>query len=216
MFRCRGRRVALALADPPPLCCRPRSHEPGADPTTVSWEYLHLVSNPFSIVLVTVGSLAGLAGWLVGSEQLERYGVMSLLLGALFTVPAFVTGLTAADVVEQRTFVEPSLMHAHRSWAIWTIVVLGAEGVFAGFSLFQPDDARLRRFVLVAGLLCAGLVAYTAYLGGRLNHADVSPFAASSETPGPDRAAVVAVLSDAPAVVAPNVASHPKPTDPPR
>lgn len=182
----------------------------------MSWEYLHLVSNPFSIVLVTVGSLAGLAGWLVGSEQLERYGVMCLLLGALFTVPAFVTGLTAADVVEQRTFVEPSLMHAHRSWAIWTIVVLGAEGVFAGFSLFQPDDARLRRFVLVAGLVCAGLVAYTAYLGGRLNHADVSPFASSSEAPGLDRATVAPVAMDVPAAVVLNVASHPQPYDAPR
>lgn len=179
----------------------------------MSWEYLHLVSNPFSIVLVTVGSMAGLAGWLVGSEQLERYGVMSLLLGALFTVPAFVTGLTAADVVEQRTFVEPSLMHSHRSWAIWTIVVLGAEGVFAGFSLFQPDDARLRRFVLVVGLVCAGLVAYTAYLGGRLNHADVSPFASSSQAPGLKRAAVAAVVKDPPR---PDAASHPTPTDPPR
>jgi hypothetical protein len=39
----------------------------------VDWEYLHLISHPFPIVLSIVGSLTGLVGWAARRESLERY-----------------------------------------------------------------------------------------------------------------------------------------------
>ena len=49
----------------------------------MNWEYIHLISHPFSIVLPLVGAAVGLAGWISGRESLERYGVLSILLGGI-------------------------------------------------------------------------------------------------------------------------------------
>ena len=38
----------------------------------VNWEYLHLVTHPFAIVLPIVGAAVGLVGWIAGRDELER------------------------------------------------------------------------------------------------------------------------------------------------
>lgn len=139
-------------------------------PQGPTWEYLHIVAAPFAIVLAVTGALVGVAGWLAGRERLERWGLVALLLAAVTSVPAYVTGLTAADVAAARTFVEPSLVQTHRTWATWTAVASVSVGVFAAFSLLQPGDARLRRFVLVSGVAAAALAGWTAFLGGKIVH----------------------------------------------
>lgn len=139
-------------------------------PQGPTWEYLHIVAAPFAIVLAVTGALVGVGGWIAGRERLERWGLVALLLAAVTAVPAYVTGLTAADVAAARTFVEPSLVQTHRTWATWTAVVSASVGVFAAFSLLQPGDARLRRFVLVSGLAAAVLAGWTAFLGGKIIH----------------------------------------------
>lgn len=136
----------------------------------MSWEYLHLVTHPFPVVLALVGSAAGLCGWAGGREALERYGTLSLLLAGVAAIPAYFTGIAAADTAAARTFVEPSLVQTHRTWATWTTVALVTVGAFAAFSLWQFSDRRLRRLVLVTGLAAAILLAWTSWLGGHIVH----------------------------------------------
>lgn len=138
----------------------------------MSWEYLHLVTHPFAIVLPIVGVAVGLAGWIGGREELERYGLISLLLAAIAAVPSYVTGISTADDVANRTFVEPSLVQDHRTWATWAAIGLVTCGIFAGFSMAQPKDGRLRRFVLLLGALAAALVGFSAFRGGKIVHGD--------------------------------------------
>lgn len=140
-------------------------------PQGPTWEYLHLIANPFALVLTATGAVVGLIGWAIGRESLERWGLLSLLLGGVLAIPAYLTGLTAADVAATRTFVRPSLVQTHRLWATWALVLLLAQGTFAAFALFQPDETRLRRFVLVVGLVAAAVTGWVAYLGGRIVHA---------------------------------------------
>lgn len=153
----------------------------------LTWEYAHLVTNAFPVVLTTAGALVGLAGWLADRAALEKYGVLSLLLAGVVAIPAYFTGLTAADVVGQRTFITPDLIQRHRVWATWTAVVLVSDAAFAGFSLAQPDDRRLRRFVLVLALLTLPLLGWSAYLGGRINHGEQTRDARSAATASPER-----------------------------
>jgi uncharacterized membrane protein len=138
----------------------------------VNWEYLHLVTHPFAIVLPIAGAAVGLAGWVGRREELERYGVISLLLAGIAAIPSYVTGISTADDVAARTFVEPGLVQDHRTWATWAAILLVATGIFAGFSLAQPKDERLRRFVLIVGMLAACLVGYAAYRGGKIVHGE--------------------------------------------
>jgi len=180
-----------------------------------TWEYLHLLAVPFPLALTVAAALVGVAGWIAGREGLERWSVLSLVLAGVLAVPAYVTGLTAADVASARTFVEPSLVQTHRAWATWTVVLLVAQAVFGAFSLLQPGDRRLRRFVVSVGVVAAVLVGWSAYLGGTIVHGPAtdtqriqervggsvppdSPTAPATEgTPGPAGAALDTASPDA-------------------
>lgn len=128
------------------------------------------MTHPFPIVLTLVGTAAGLAGWVAGKATWKRYGILSLLLAGIFALPAFVTGLTAADVVEDRLFVRETLLGQHRVWGIVAMVVLATQSTFATFSLLQPDDDRLRRFVFLVGIASSAVVSYAAFVGGGIVH----------------------------------------------
>lgn len=138
----------------------------------MNWEYLHLVTHPFAIVLPIVGSAVGLAGWVANRDELERYGLISLLIAAVAAIPSYITGISTADEVSARIFVEPGLVQDHRTWATWAAILLVTCGIFAGFSLAQPKDRRLRRFVLIVGVVAAGLVGYSAFRGGKIVHGE--------------------------------------------
>lgn len=133
---------------------------------------IHLFTHPFAIVLVIAGAAVGLGGWAVGAERLERWGIISLLLAGIFAMPSYATGIAAADVVSQRTFIQPSVVQTHRTWATWAAVSLVTSGIFAGFSISQPTDGRLRRFVLLVGALAAVLTGFAANRGGRIQHGE--------------------------------------------
>ena len=138
----------------------------------MNWEYLHLVSHPFAIVLPIVGAAVGLVGWIARREDLERWGVLAILLGGIAAIPSYFTGIAAADDVAQRTFITPSVVQTHRTWATWAAVALATAGIFAGYSIFQPRERRLRRFVLLVAAGSALLTGLAAYRGGLIEHGE--------------------------------------------
>ena len=147
----------------------------------MNWEYVHLISHPFAIVLPIVGAIVGLGGWISRRESLEQYGVLSILLGGVAALPSYYTGIAAADDVAQRVFVAPGIVQDHRTWATWAAVLLVTSAIFAGYSLTQPNEGRLRRFVLLVGAGAALLTALAAFRGGRIEHGEEGE--ASSDTP---------------------------------
>lgn len=150
----------------------------------MNWEYLHLIVHQFPIVLAVAGTGVGLAGWAAGRPEWERFAVIALLLAGAAAIPSYYTGLAAADTAVRRTFVEPGVVEHHRTWATWAAVLLVSVGIFAAFSLWQPEDERLRRFVLVAGVAAAALTGYAAWIGGHIVHGrEPEPEAAAGGTP---------------------------------
>jgi uncharacterized membrane protein len=148
----------------------------------MNWEYLHLISHPFAIVLPIAGAVVGLAGWAVRREELERWGVLAVLLGGIAAIPSYFTGIAAADDVSQRTFVTPGVVQTHRTWATWAAVMLVTAAIFAGYSIFQPRERRLRRFVLLVAAATAALTGYAAFRGGKIQHGELSGTGQPSST----------------------------------
>lgn len=136
----------------------------------MNWEYLHLISHSFPIVLVTTGALVGTAGWLADRERLERWAILAFLVGGAFVIPAYLTGLAAADVVGQRMFVQPDEIQRHRTMATFAAVPLLVAAILAGFSMAEPGDRRLRRFVILVAWVAAAVTAYAAFLGAGIQH----------------------------------------------
>lgn len=138
----------------------------------MNWEYLHLISHPFAIVLPIAGALVGLVGWIARREELERWGVLAILIGGAAALPSYFTGIAAADDVAQRTFVTPSAVQTHRTWATWAAVLLITAAIFAAYSILQPRERRLRRFVLLIGTAAAFLTGLAAFRGGLIEHGE--------------------------------------------
>ena len=138
----------------------------------MSWEYLHLISHPFAIVLPIAGAAVGLVGWIAGRAELERWGVLAVLLGGVAAVPSYFTGIAAADDVAQRIFVTPSVVQTHRTWATWAAVLLVTAAIFAAYSIVQPRERRLRRFVLLMAVAAAMLTGFAAFRGGMIEHGE--------------------------------------------
>lgn len=138
----------------------------------MTWEYLHLISHSFPIVLFVTGVAVGIAGWLAGREELEEWALLAFLVGGAFVVPAYLTGLAAADVVADRTFVRPGEIQRHRTWATFASVPVVAAAILAGFAFAERKDRRLRRFVILVGAAAAGLVGFAASLGARIQHGE--------------------------------------------
>jgi len=136
----------------------------------VSWEHLHIVSHSFPIVLAACGSVVGLYGWARDREPLELWGLVALVIAGAFVAPAYLTGLAAADVVAERTFVRPGIVQTHRFWATWAAVPAFTAGALAAFALHERDDRRLRHFVLLVGLFATFMIGFAAWQGSKIVH----------------------------------------------
>ena len=138
----------------------------------MTWEHLHLIAHSFPIVLCISGTLVGLFGWVRDRPELELWGLVALLIAGALVVPAYLTGLAAADVVADRLFVRPGIIQTHRFAATWAVVPVFTAGALAAFSLHEREDRKLRHFVLIVGLLASVAIGYAAVLGSRIKHGD--------------------------------------------
>jgi phage shock protein PspC (stress-responsive transcriptional regulator) len=136
----------------------------------MTWEYLHLVAHSFPIVLSITGVCIGFAGWSLHRPDLERWALVALVVAGVFVIPAYITGIVAADVVGERIFVRPGIVQSHRLAATWAAIPIVTAGVLAGFALYEHEDRRLRRFVIVVGLIAAAVIGYAAFLGSKIRH----------------------------------------------
>lgn len=136
----------------------------------MSWEHLHIVTHSFPIVLAASGSAVGLYGWARGREPLELWGLVALVIAGAFVAPAYLTGLAAADVVADRTFVRPGIVQTHRFWATWAAVPAFTAGALAAFALHERDDRRLRRFALLVGVFATFMIGIAAWQGSKIVH----------------------------------------------
>lgn len=141
--------------------------------------HLHLVLTHVP-VLATFFSLAILI-WAMISKHPEHYKIAfaGFIVAGIFAVVAFVTGEGAEDIAETIAGVSESAIERHEdaaSVALWMTVVLGVFGLIGliwnkfGMKGFRPFVWT----VFFYGLATAGVLAYTANLGGQIRHTEIS------------------------------------------
>ena len=130
-------------------------------------------------VLGTIFGLALLAFavWR-GSDELKKAALGTFVISALLTVPTYLTGDPAWDVVSALPGVSDSAFHQHDDAAGVAFMGSAIVGVLAlgGLSWFRDGKPVKKWFsaVMLAGAVAvAGLMIWTANLGGQIRHTEI-------------------------------------------
>src|SRR6185503_16696801 len=100
----------------------------------MSWLYLHLVTNHFPIILTFLGTVACILGVARRNAFAWKYSVITLSVGAMLSLPTWITGYQAHYVVENRLGFPEGTVEPHEILAeatMWVMIPLGALAAFA-------------------------------------------------------------------------------------
>lgn len=140
--------------------------------------HLHLILNHWPIIVPMLGFLLVAIASLRGSEPTGRVGLAFLVGGAVALLPAYFTGEGAEHSVRRAPGVTEMVIDQHADAALWGVLVLGAVGGFALWSLWRfRAPGVLPRWVLAAALggslLASTVMARVGLLGGQIRHSEV-------------------------------------------
>ena len=142
----------------------------------MNWPHIQLMLNHVP-VLGTVFGLALLVwGSWRGNVTLQRAALVTFALAALVAIPVYFTGEPAEDAVERLAGVTDSAIEAHEEAALVSLIAVGILGVLglAGLVFSRSRfNATIVRSALGIAVLTAGLMAWTANLGGRIRHSEL-------------------------------------------
>ena len=150
--------------------------------------HIHLLWNHFPILgsLFAAGVL--LAGIIFNDRKINQVGLVSLVIFTLLTLPAFLTGEGAEEVVEEFPGISHAAIHEHEEAAEWGLWVMIFSGVVALAGLWlQRRRENLHRTVSI--IACAlALFTFAVFFrvgltGGEIRHPEIVKPLAGPEQP---------------------------------
>lgn len=135
----------------------------------MNWVDLHLMVNHFPIILIVAGSLAAIAALFARSPGLWRYAFITVLLAALTSPVAYVSGLQAEEIVEEKWYVEHEQVEEHEASGLYALVALLVAGVSAAVALWRRSKGTQVTFAILS-IVAAVTTAYSALEGGEIVH----------------------------------------------
>ena len=153
------------------------------NPVTAAHIHLALCHVPLLAILVGLAWLA--FGVWRKSLDIQKAALVMFVASAILAVPLYLTGGTAAGVVKGSPEYSDRVLEQHQAAAgiaLAGCLVLGITAL-AGLILFRGRSvARWYGVILLAGaLVVAGLVVWTANLGGQVRHSEIRPYDTRTE-----------------------------------
>jgi biotin transporter BioY len=140
--------------------------------------HIHLFLNHVPVLGIIFGAILLAFAMHRKSKELQMVTFVIFIVAGLFTIPVYLSGEGAEELVEDYSGVSHDTIHDHEESAELIIWGIGALGVFAlvGFWLLKKDSlqpAYLWLILLIAVVVSIAL-ARTAYLGGEIRHLEIS------------------------------------------
>ena len=140
--------------------------------------HLHLLLNHVPTVGFAVGLCLFLAGLLQKDEKIQRVSLGILLAVAVLCIPAYLTGVAASEIMQDRPGISGELMEAHQDAALSAFALMELAGGLAWLALwqFRRYAAAARPLLIAIVLVSAGafaLMAQAANLGGGIRHPEI-------------------------------------------
>jgi uncharacterized membrane protein len=156
---------------------------------SVNLVHLHLLLNH----VPTVGTIVALAFLLLAfakrSEDMMRASLAVVFGIALISLPAYMTGYAAQNLLKERPGISNALINEHQSAALLALIVMEATGVVAWYGLWKGrrPSGRPRwtsAVVLLLTVVTIALMASAANLGGQITHPEIGSGEEAVETAG--------------------------------
>ena len=139
---------------------------------------LHLMLNHLPVMGALFSLL--LLGWSLirRSTEIQKLALGVALLAGLSSVPVYLTGEPAEEVIEHTAGVDEAYIEEHESMGKFALWCGGALGVAAGAALAAGVKnprwlSAGTAITLLASVLVFGVMGYTAHLGGQIRHPEI-------------------------------------------
>ncbi len=144
----------------------------------INQAHLHLMLNHVPVLGSVVALLLLGSGLLGKSRALLTAGLVAMLVVGVVTIPVFISGEPAEEVVEHQPHVSESAIHEHEEMAESARWAALAGGLFALLALLLGRDRdRYPGWTGITGALLSlatvVLMALTANLGGKVAHPEL-------------------------------------------
>lgn len=144
----------------------------------MSSTHWHLILNHIPVLGVWFALAAMVVAFAFRNTLMMRSSWVLLVVCALMTIPVYLTGEPAEDVVERLPGVSEQILDQHEDLgkpAMIGMLILGALALGAlGISWTSEKWVRpLAIPLMVTTVLCGGFLGYTAYLGGQIRHSEI-------------------------------------------
>lgn len=139
--------------------------------------HLHLILNHIPILGSVFGFLTLGVGLLRKNTSLIQWGLVVFVAVMLVTIPTFLTGDGAEEVVEDLTGINEALIKDHEEaadLALWSTIGLGvAAAISMAMAVKKHRYAGiLTQATFFLSLVVVGLMVWTGYLGGQIRHSE--------------------------------------------
>jgi hypothetical protein len=119
------------------------------------------------------------------SPAVQRLALAAVVVVALLGLPTYFTGEGAEEAVEELPGISEAVIERHEDAAARALIALEVAGALALLGLVATARARRVPTWLVAGMLLvtlagAGLLGWTANLGGQIRHPEIRGGAVAS------------------------------------
>jgi formate hydrogenlyase subunit 3/multisubunit Na+/H+ antiporter MnhD subunit len=145
----------------------------------MSAAHVHLLLNHIPILGSIFGLLVLCYGMLRKSDEIKKTSLGVFLITALLTIPVYLTGDGAAEIVGNLPGVSRAIIQQHDKAATITIVAIEILGAVSLLSLGLSWRSRrelkswMTLGVFVLALISSGLGAWTGSIGGQIRHTEV-------------------------------------------
>lgn len=140
--------------------------------------HLHLVLNHLPIVGLLISFLALTAGFILKNQTVKRTALALVIFASLTTIPAFYTGESAEDIVENIPSISETLIHDHEENAEYFFTLMIILGGIAAITLVvdfidKSWSKMLYLLLFVAILYCAYVAKNVGTSGGEIRHPEI-------------------------------------------
>lgn len=140
--------------------------------------HFHLILNHVPVITTFFAIILMLWGYLANKRDLINVAFWGFILAALATIPVFLSGHSAEEIVENMQDVSGNAIDLHEEMAeitLWLTIFMGILGI-TGLYMQNKLSKLFKSFLMVIvvfGVVTGGLLTYTGYLGGHIHHPEI-------------------------------------------